>query len=879
MNEKFYTITLPVEDEGFSSDERTILLLLESEQQATGKVIYFETEALLQDNQTSSFLLRAGKRFSVAVLPGIKVPLICLKDKGDDDVLDVQQVFDLVKNVLENTDAERLSKEMEERVIQVLHDSNGLSEELVRELLEACYHLVNYLKQDSISFVVEIGASFYDSEFLVLTKEVCKASEDAAFNPFTQIELTDNKTVNQKSCSDPLFVRLPLVQELQETSNMNLLLPKKFDVAQPYPYKEAYTPDYKDVKSGVPSSLFASIEGYANNNGTPLYENEKLFHQCILDWLQYTERNINGTELKLDVSSEEGKEMTSFQDEENAIGFSTVINQPAQEFLEALLGYFYRLHWSHNPNVPYSKDYDFEEDDDNEDNESDSQKEIKQDYINSDYSYRPAKTVSEDQLRFNALEILVQFLRGAALQCGCKVYADAIIQLARWQTRKPTALVIDGYSSMFMLGTGSIKTAKLNIADSAAISLGDGCVSKVTSLILEDGILKDRSIFGDTEIWRIPVGLTTTVTFKEHNSDKTAEAVTYYSAIDFVREVVLNKKKFKGVVFEDGKFKDAGAETNRVLVSHLIRQYKGNSNDFLMEPFYVSPQMQTFYVDYSAQGSSYTSERTNILALMSERATSGSLSERIKENAFTTVEDLTAKVRSHEILSKSTAVDFAIIETLIPVYLKADEKFSEFDERTASVADVLNCWLEAIIECGFEDEYGTHPAKCEVASIRDALGLPPVKKQEPVQQSVQQSVQQPVQQPTEQAVQQSAQTVGAPDVTIFRIPKADAIYYPLITVDPASNEKVVRAYLASERVERPGLKPKHIYTVVSKEFVEGNSFAHVEQQTYVLKVALTSYLLKDLRSMAMHKQDGINLFFENMNIFDVLLNALANRVR
>ena len=57
----------------------------------------------------------------------------------------------------------------------------------------------------------------------------------------------------------------------------------------------------------------------------------------------------------------------------------------------------------------------------------------------------------------NAIMLLTSFVEKAKAVVGYQVYAEAVIKLLRWGSRKCSGLLITGYNQIFQLGTNTIR--------------------------------------------------------------------------------------------------------------------------------------------------------------------------------------------------------------------------------------------------------------------------------------------------------------------------------------------------------------------------------------------------------------------------------------
>lgn len=270
-------------------------------------------------------------------------------------------------------------------------------------------------------------------------------------------------TFTQKSCKDVFFFTLPMLHHLQAKDvEYARFVPDIEQVCHPYLVSQDneevvierinFTPEYrrnKPVNFPMPE-----VEGADKNNTFEIYENEQKFFQFLQMWMQ-----------KITI---EAKGMQEF-DCKNPHHVLVMI---AEQYLECLLRHLYSWHWRHIRYVPdYTLTYE-------EITKKLDLKRISEDMVVPEcwYYYKEdnpmisvkdalAENISlnpEDAVVTNFTSNLVNYVRSAAAEVGSIAYAEAIIQLGRWGERKPTKILIDGYSKSFVLATG---TSQVEIRD------------------------------------------------------------------------------------------------------------------------------------------------------------------------------------------------------------------------------------------------------------------------------------------------------------------------------------------------------------------------------------------------------------------------------
>lgn len=270
-------------------------------------------------------------------------------------------------------------------------------------------------------------------------------------------------TFTQKTCKDAFFFNLPMLQDLQAKDvEFARFVPDIEQVCRPYLVSQNteevvverinFTPEYRRNK---PVNLpMPEVEGADKNNTFEIYENEQKFFQFLQMWMQ-----------KITI---EAKGMQKF-DCKNPHHVLVII---AEQYLDCLLRHLYSWHWRHIRYVPdYTLTYE-------EITKKLDLKRISEDMVVPEcwYYYKEdnpmisvkdalAENVNlsmDDVVIPNFTSNLVDYVRSAAAMVGSIAYAEAIIQLGRWGERKPTKILIDGYSKSFVLATG---TSQVEIMD------------------------------------------------------------------------------------------------------------------------------------------------------------------------------------------------------------------------------------------------------------------------------------------------------------------------------------------------------------------------------------------------------------------------------
>lgn len=601
----------------------------------------------------------------VAVLPGENTPIITLAQNATQCV-DATKIVELLFSQFNAAGTTSLGQETMLKIKNVLVGKIG--EEHATNIIAAAVLQWNWLHSGEVSNSISVELESIDPAFRAHTRKVLDEINANFTNPLKSIDPLENVTVFQNVCTDPLFIEIPSRMKLLDDSiSLSSMLPERKEVCEPYTDPAAYTPDYKT--SGVPSYLYPMIEGNRENNGLPVQENEEKYYTALMDWVSYN--------VKEEFGRADGK----------------IIDALSQAYLRELLSILYVWHWGHNPCVPS----EVLPDEDDVDNLS----------ISSKYVFKnvPGQSMPKN----NAVLSMLNFVNQASLALGYEVYPRAVIQLARWGDRKPTCLQFEGFDVVFNLGTGDAQKLLGSLEDYQP-KLVNGCESTAIAWITEDTAISDTSVGFKT--WPMPVGVMTVSVLS--NGDDDIELLSYYSIIDFIKEL-QNGVKFDGVSLENGVF-TVPTELASITVSTVLQQYEMKKDSLLKFPFYRSQALQDLFI--KLRNNNYNGRDTQ-LSIMHSRIVTPDLQGSIEKNKFSSQEDLMRKMESGQILSLNTAISLNIAGVLLPIYKEVAKNFVQ----GCSNSEVFSAWLSAMNKYNYTDEASFFNSKSNATvSSMEAFG-------------------------------------------------------------------------------------------------------------------------------------------------------------
>lgn len=557
---------------------------------------------------------------------------------------------------------------LETSLDQALKDGNM---EVFKQYIDKCKNLAHTqlesILKDRVDFFVECLLGFYrysnfyslaefdspainqiDNDFIVETQEYINSFKK-------QITIGDNVTLRQSTYNSEFFIKIPTWYTLtsEELDDVSSLIPNLAkEVCQPYTESIAYTPSYKEAKN-TPLNL---IEGNAKNNGHHVFDYDERYYNSLISWcknnmFQYYRDSV--------------KSVDSIKD-------SAVIDPYSQEYLVELCKSLYSLHWAHNKNVPCSVSVD-----QNEDDESSSSSVSK--YI----FYGDA---GEQSSFMNALILLEEFLKIASVECGYKVYPQAVLQLSRWGLDKPTALSFDNYSKIFLLGTNTVKDKEIPL-DQCEIKQHGNCDYYLDRLIYLDKEITDKDLLtsgiGDSDEsvkwlstgFKTPIGIVLSADYIDKVSKKEIKNSVYYSFIDFVRRMVKDSdfaKNVYGLHLDGDSFvvDSVGVDlAEPTTVGELLISV--NNNNSVYNPFYRSEDLVNVYISVNAKMEGEIPD--SILKIMYDKIGSPSLSTDFEMIKFNSKEELIEKKKSFQILgSVQNAISVSVLREVLPVFAEAN---------------------------------------------------------------------------------------------------------------------------------------------------------------------------------------------------------------
>lgn len=654
-------------DAGIDSNVRVFLALYDN---STGKLT--SVNDLLTDSVKFRELTSTGYDLRVLKLKDYPNPLITLGDSipGDVDLLRIDSIFTQVKSALNG--ASQLAPEIESRYVSIIAKSVN-SESVAKLIIICCYAYLKLLNTN-----LDLLCNFKDVKFEPGFERQTQDWVNEQDRKNTMASIPDNETKFQNSCVSELFIRLPAYDAMfsyldnsesdssdsssvddngesakQIVRNLHSFMPAMEEVSDPYGVNTAmYTnPAHVQAMANSNSEVYMQalkeIVGNSANDTDKIFENEQRFYDALLQWMSIISINETGADVG---------DLCSI----------------SLEYLQTLAETLYIWYWQHSVRVPTSIGDAFSG----------------EAYDESKYRYK-----SNGNTAGAATEDLINFLDRAYADLGREVYAKAIIQLARWGTRKPTSIVFDGYDKRFDLNTGTVTNALPTLSSYNKCSVN----GKEYAFV---GFIGDCTRIADPRIgfrrWPMPVGIVVRQVFKNKVSEETIELDKYYSMIDAVREAVKGDFSIDGLDYNADTDEWNVAEPKQGMIDFSEVNYAAKQPDQLQFPIFRSKSLIQIFSDLRIAAPSDT---TTHFSIMNARQQNSKLLTDIDDNTFDTYMSLDALDKNGK-SDKKRLTEYMITRDLLKVYHLAATRWQDGLDG----AGIFKLWHHAILDSGYVDE-------------------------------------------------------------------------------------------------------------------------------------------------------------------------------
>lgn len=838
MNIIYSNMSVP-NDQGEPTDVKVLLALYDesaTRETANGTVTGKMISAV--DFLSNGNLLRQytymGYNLKFAKVDGVPNPLILITGSipAEVNALGIDSVYGSVEPRL--NDAGVLPPDISEKFISVLVNQ-GFTQAIAKLIILCCYAKKQLLTVENTMYP-NVDASLIAEPFAAKTRdwinEVTRKNTMAA--------IPDNETKFQDSCTSELFIRLPAHEamfnylatdedesEQQEVRDLHSFMPVRDEVSVPYsgdPRNE--DPDYVQSMIENPSiatsTILKTIIGQSENNTDTLYDNEQRFYEALNTWMGLIAANEDPTH-------EDTGELCAL----------------SLDYLHTLAETLYIWYWQHNRRVPCKVEIGTGENLDE-----------------SRYTFK-----SEDHMGV-APDDLIQFLDRASADLGREAYAKAIIQLARWGSRKPNAIVFDGYDKCFDLNLGRVKAATPSLAKYDKVQ-SNGHDYKFVGVVIDSTNIADPRI--GFKNWPMPVGVAISQVYCDKSTNETLELMFFASMIDAVRGVVTGKLDVDGLSWtaEEG-WRVSDSITNYTMDEVLALSKMPDQMAF---PIVRGQGLIQIYSDLRIPTSSNTDTHFSI---MCSKVLSSKLLSFIDSNMFDTYAAFDALTKNGK-PGRKQAADYMIVRDLLKVYHEAAVMYST--SAPADNSGLMQLWHQAILESGYVDEAYfykgvSRPSEplpgCKIENFNHcfwhsedsdaATQSMQVPQQMPLgNQSTAQSAQ-PVT-PVQQNVPTSTVTDSSLDLrsTIIEQPVPDCSYMSFVN---ASGKAVCVCAINPRFKTVNGVKrPNPTFVVLDSQTVSQLNLTQVRETQPITK--LLTHMCKVFFTMAKNKPSNSNLRFNS----------------
>ncbi len=645
-------------DSGESSQVKMFLALYDNSGAAGTDKGLLTIDRLIASEETSKGLMYEGYNLQFAKLKEFPNPMFLLAGNLPANVteINIDPVFSVVQQQLNGS--KTLSDGIKSQLIALLV-KRGLTEQIANLVILCCYAKTDFTTIDH-NLNVQYDVNHIAPEFLNMTKEWM----NECIRRNTMAAIPHNETEFQATCTDELFIYLPMYEAMMDylapnddsedadehasLKDLHTFMPRKSEVSAPYGSKAASYEDPATVSKMIELGgssyelILKEIIGSSDHNTDEIFDNEKRYYDALNKW------------MGIIAEEEEGSD--------NGDMCAT-----AMEYMHTLVETLYIWYWQHNTRVPCSIESS---------NATDT--------AESKYTFRT------DDHSGNAPEDLIVFLDRAAADLGREVYAKAVIQLARWGSRKPTCIIFNGYKTCFDLNTGFTMDSRPSLASYTKEKI-NGCDYKFVGFINDTTRIADSNI-GFKE-WPMPVGVTLEQQYADKDNEQTIELQSYFSMIDVIKEIVLGNITVDGITYINDTW-TVGQNVNDITIDEVLSNSK--KEDQLQFPIFRGTGLIQIYSDLHIATPSNSDSQFSI---MSAKLMSSKLCNFIDDNSFDTYagfDNLTRNGRP----GRKQAVDYMIVRDLLKVYHEAAINYSPDLDATG----IFKLWHQAILNAGYVDE-------------------------------------------------------------------------------------------------------------------------------------------------------------------------------
>lgn len=673
-------------------------VVLMSKVNIDGKTAYIDFRSMLGNSRVLPELSNFGDRAQVMVPNkelGAEEPILPYVVVGSmvGDKVDLSPVYNVLNNLPEVNDStfQAMSSKLASSPV-----GKYASVEDLKNFSKARDLMVKYRKGEDL-FTVEAPELYYADASR--TVQVIRDHNGRLGHQFKYISSDINHTNTMETPTDTFFIKIPDYEKLMSDDfSFDSLLPNPFDIAKPYPHPvyntiyglrvlnagqaqirqtledvEAIIPLTPEQKNSVPRIDSALVVGSHENNELDIQPNEEEYQLALTEYIKY------------DIQQ-------AFPDADVEEMFRKGTCSPTLLiYLQELIKIVTRLNWMHTNKYPIDKSissYNEEEDWDADSESEDSEGVDPNVFLSLDGEMDMA----------SGHDIVQSFVdHVAATGEGLGAYVEAIIKLARWGAVKPKVLKLGDFSSYLDLNTLSIRSVTGDLSSMQPATI-EGYDLDFAGLILFDDRFRDVDYKNKIGVNLTSIALPVGIVAKRFFAGGLSQDV-YLSFFDLYAEYTKqpNRKFVRGINFDGEKF-NVSVDPERLenlTTLRMVQEAVSRSADKLYV-HYVSDNIKQLVVEYGAKNV------TN-MSILFEYLYSMNMTKWYDQLEFHSKDEFVSKLSVNP-LPTSQYVGVNVASVILPVLLKAAEKYNSLYSGEFELGQVLDTYLSTAKQMAYDSE-------------------------------------------------------------------------------------------------------------------------------------------------------------------------------
>lgn len=507
--------------------------------------LIFDSENIIRGDDLSSDTLDDlfySDKFSIKCYPKTKMLIPYLDSIKGEDFVNIKGFYILYKNIKNNSEA-------------FLKTFNQIDLEVFKTLISVA---------EAIEYRTNNEKIYNDiSEYMVGDiVTIQEYNKQKAISPLKYASY--NHSLNQKSEFDKLFIELPPSSTITSFIDKNVAsIPKMNDICKPYPSPLYFTIDIGKIIDSAPNKRLEVIRGTVKrlaemdisigeaekllnkfqilpkecvygdtiNDDLEIQVNEKDYYDALIEFIKYHINLYNSSALT-EMSREE-------LDIKNKSDFDTCnLPRRLEAYLESLLSYITRYHYNHVGKFKIDKSI-YADDEDIEDSSGSTSSREDETQIGYETNHRGSDADID----------IKGYIQMSGFEYGASVWAEAIVKLCRWGTRKPCSLLVgEGNQNVIDLRNMEVKTSVINLLNAKKILDSQNrsyyLESYSTKTFIRNDIAQEMpSVFVLREEYTNPA-----------NEEEIIYVRSAISVHDLVKEYLAGREFISGIDCADGLF-------------------------------------------------------------------------------------------------------------------------------------------------------------------------------------------------------------------------------------------------------------------------------------------------------------------------------------